>query len=386
MCVSPNSIKVVNKYTGLARIVGAKCGHCYECVRKRKLDWEMRLTIESSTFEHTFFGMLTYNDECYHPDVQHKEISYFIKRLRYNLNKYYPGAKLKYFLVSEYGELRDRLHYHVLYFVSKEFTDTFREFQELVGLSWVKKVPLDDHQIAFRKSVLKRYSKTHKDKTSSEYLDILRWSRRKYDDISIGFATAQMLRGGTAVGSIHYACKYIQKQYNKMYFSRCGFVAWRDYMVKKGYLEFNIKEGFSKSNLFIPNFPNNAYPTFPVRGFCYPVPSSWLRSTIGKNATSYYSQKLAERLSQQPKFIDENRLQSFWHREPERSAFVDDKRVKMYERFHQSYLERTQFYEVFSDVLDKWQISMIRKLMPSSQEGQNLICPSEIPLPLNLPS
>lgn len=168
------------------------CGHCYECIRKRKLDWEIRLTAESCASAHTFFGMLTYNDEFYHSDVNRDEIAYYIKRLRYNLDKFYPGATLKYFLVSELGELKDRLHYHVLYFVSSEFDDTHREFEELCKMSWVYKVPLSESDIAYRRHCFKSWIKRVKPKRDSQsYIDYRNWSRRRYDDQSMGLLLAR---------------------------------------------------------------------------------------------------------------------------------------------------------------------------------------------------
>ena len=378
MCVSPNSIRVYNKISGISTVVPVPCNHCYECVRKRKLDWELRLTVESSVSAHTFFGMLTYNDECYHDQPDVKEIQYYIKRLRYNLNKFYPGATLKYFLVSELGELKQRLHYHVIYMVSKEFDDTHREFEKLCELSWVKKVPLSDEQLVYRKNLWNSYSKTHKDKLSESYINMRRFCRKKYDDISIGFATCQMLKGGTAIGSIHYACKYIQKQYNRKFHSQIGYDAWRRYMVSTGQLVLD------PNNLRLFKAKFHEYPTFPVRGFRAPVPKRWLLNTGGKLYTPFLSQNLAKNLSSHEKIINEDKVSYHWHKEPERLAFLAQKD----EYTRQSRIELLNFRNMldsefpFEKIEKEWQTIMIPKRIRNCPVGVNSISPTETRLPL----
>lgn len=359
MCISPNVIKVSQARCNIP--VAVPCNHCYECVRKRKLDWEMRLTVESTAWPNKFFGMLTYNDECYHDDIRHEELSYFIKRLRYNLDKFYPGATLKYFLVSEYGKLKDRLHYHVLYFVSKEFDDTFREFEVLVQLSWVKKVPLTDEEIEFRKNL---YKKNRKRLSDDRRHDLLKWSRRKYDDVSCGFATAQALKHGSTVGSIHYACKYIQKQYNNMYYSRMGYRVWLRYMVESGQLVPNynrrpedVLDGFAYKYLY--QYKGSEYPTFPIRGARYPVPKQWCLNSFGKWYTQKLRKQLADKLFEENsvRSPDMNRLHYFWYKEPERAERLRLKDIDTSaSRLHESSC-RNDF--VMTDI--EWETSMTPK-------------------------
>lgn len=378
MCISSNSIRVYNKYTGLSSVVQVPCNHCYECVRKRKLDWELRLTVESSASAHTFFGMLTFNDECYTGTINVKHIQYYIKRLRYNLDKFYPGATLKYFLVSEFGELKDRLHYHVLYMVSKEFDDTHREFEALCQLSWVRKQPLSDEQLLYRKKLWSSYCKTHKDKTSDSYIEMRKFCRKKYDDISMGFATCQMLRGGTAVGSIHYACKYIQKQYNRKFHSQIGFNVWRKHMLDTGMLEIDS----DYQHIYKPNFID--YPTFPVRGFLAPVPKRWLLNTVGKYYTSFLSNKLSKQLSHQEKNINIQSVSAHWYREPERLSFLESKDSERYN----SRLEFLKFRKMldsefpFTKIENEWQTITTPKRTLNFPVARSTICPTEIPLPL----
>ena len=380
MCISPNSIKVPVSFKGFSahKIVSVPCGHCYECVRKRKLDWEIRLTAESSASAHTFFGMLTYNDEFYHSDVNRDEIAYYIKRLRYNLAKFYPGATLKYFLVSELGELKDRLHYHVLYFVSSEFDDTHREFEELCKMSWVYKVPLSKSDIAYRRHCFKSWVKLSKPKRDSQsYIDYRNWSRRRYDDQSMGFATCQMLRGGTAVGSIHYACKYIQKQYNKMFYSHLGYDAWIKHMIDSGKFEYNFDSCGSICKPIV-----NDYPTFPVRGKLYPVPKRWLVNSIGEYFTKYFSQKLALQFQDNEKFVSEDRIVRFWFDEPERLKNLELKESERIINRSSSnlWLRSMPPYYNFDD--EKWLMSTTQKRSSNCLVEADLTSLTEIPLPL----
>ena len=367
MCISPNSLKIPVSWKGFSasKVVSVPCGHCYECVRKRKLDWEIRLTVESSASAHTFFGMLTYSDEFYHSDVDRNEIAYYIKRLRYNLDKYYPGATLKYFLVSELGELKDRLHYHVLYFVSSEFTDTHREFEELCKLSWVKKVPLSQESIDYRKRCFKSWCKRFKPNNQiNDFLEYRKWSRRRFDDISIGFATCQMLRGGSAVGSIHYACKYIQKQYNRMFYSRLGYNAWIKHMIDEGKFEYNF-EGTTICKTHLLD-----YPTFPVRGKHYPVPKRWLINSIGGYMTKYFSCKLAQKYSTKDKEVDNTRLERFWFDEPERLALLKEKESLRIQSRVSAFEERLAFLSAIQTDIDEW--------LMSTTPRRSLNCPVDV--------
>lgn len=395
MCISPQSTRLSRYYSGVGgtKVISLPCGHCYECIRKRKLGWEMRLTVESSVSAHTFFGMLTYSDVFYHQDVRPKEISNYIKRLRYNLNRYYPGAKLKYFLVSEFGELKDRLHYHVLYFVSKEFDDTHREFEQLCLMSWTERVPLSDDEILYRKSLFSNYfdnlyrSQKLKNKKQffkymlddPEFRDYFNWSRQKYNEVSLGFATCQMLKGGTAVGSIHYAVKYIQKQYNRMFYSQMGYNAWREYAERINL----IQPAWTSQNggpLYLYNGVD--FPTFPVRGKRYPVPVRWMLSTCGKNVTSYFYQKLAKKLASNDKLVNMDKVNLHLHKEAER-----------YEKLEQTYRDKAferkllnDYRSSFDNNETEWQMSLTPKRLSQPQEGRDLTFPIETPLPLKWPS
>lgn len=70
----------------------------------------------------TYFVTLTYEDSHIPrtddgtPVVDVRDTQLFFKRLRKKMNVYYPGQKIRYFLVSEYGPETLRPHYHLILF------------------------------------------------------------------------------------------------------------------------------------------------------------------------------------------------------------------------------------------------------------------------------
>lgn len=230
MCVAPITIKQRGE------IVNVPCNRCYQCILKRKREWEIRITQESYVADLCFFSLISYNPEHLpDPDLPDKRaIQLLVKQLRTNLNRTWkvpelPGIPselqyseydtkvfrkdkskpitLKYFIVSEYGETRARLHYHAIFFlynVDKSSLDRF-----------------------FWKG----------------FLEVL-WNK--------GFCSAFYLDPQT----ISYCCKYIQKSYNMLMSSRLGKSAFLDY---------------SKGVLINPDQP----PFFQLKGRNFLPPRSW---------------------------------------------------------------------------------------------------------------
>lgn len=84
------------------------CGKCFECVKRRRNDWYIRALIESRYRRFTYFGLLTYAEVGM--SLHKRDIQLFLKRLR----SY--GYKFSYMIVGEYGEKKDRPHWHCLIF------------------------------------------------------------------------------------------------------------------------------------------------------------------------------------------------------------------------------------------------------------------------------
>lgn len=100
------------------------CGKCAECQRRNQSDWFVRCFyqwLDSSRGGEVYFYTLTYNEEhlpkfCGVPCFRKRDLQLFLKKLRKRLNAL--SIRLKYIITCEYGELRGRPHYHLLFFLS----------------------------------------------------------------------------------------------------------------------------------------------------------------------------------------------------------------------------------------------------------------------------
>ena len=216
MCVSPKTFKRED-----GQLLTVPCGHCYQCIRKRKLDWEIRITSEQSVSTCSFFSLISYNEENLpNPPVADKEsLQKLIRRLRRYLEyNYGKDVKLKYFIVSEYGEERNRLHYHAIFFIKGVYFDRF-QWKTLLETEWGK-----------------------------------------------GFCSAYML----APNWVHYCVKYMQKSYNMMLASRLGYDAYKQFAQSR----YPVSE-YNDDKMFIPLDDPDGFPKFYLKGRGYSLPRSW---------------------------------------------------------------------------------------------------------------
>lgn len=112
-CLTPFYIEVKDKKDRVVDLVLVPCGKCEDCLKKKQSDWISRLFVEAQMSLSSFFVTLTYDENNLpFPDgVNKKDVQLFFKAFR----KIAPG-KFKYFLVSEYGSVSSRPHYHFLLF------------------------------------------------------------------------------------------------------------------------------------------------------------------------------------------------------------------------------------------------------------------------------
>ena len=193
------------------------CGHCYQCVRRRKSDWLVRLKCALNWSDCAFFKLLTFDDDHYPDDIsreaQHREIKKFLDRLRVTLRrKFGCHIELKYFIASEMGELHDRLHYHCCFFV-KGFKFGWQEFNEICRRAWNKGIVGNAYPLT--------------------------------------------------VKNIRYCVKYIQKSYNY-----------------KWYSQFRVKDIAPEFFDTMSRFKKKGYRELPfivIGGAKLPFPSYWLR-------------------------------------------------------------------------------------------------------------
>lgn len=93
------------------------CGHCYECLSKKRCDWSIRLQQQLLSSTAAYHAVLTYSDDNLPRSksgiatVCKRDCQLFIKRLRHEFDN-----KITYFLAAEYGEYTQRPHYHVALF------------------------------------------------------------------------------------------------------------------------------------------------------------------------------------------------------------------------------------------------------------------------------
>ena len=114
-CISPVSIE----YPRLSKhFIAVPCGKCIACQQNRRAMWSFRLEQELKVAQSAHFLTLTYDDlhlprsDTGFPCVLTRDVQLFLKRLR----KLITPAKIRYFLVSEYGSETHRPHYHVIMF------------------------------------------------------------------------------------------------------------------------------------------------------------------------------------------------------------------------------------------------------------------------------
>lgn len=93
------------------------CGKCAVCLRRKGREWYVRLKAEYEWHDgNAYFVTLTYSDWCLPTTksgvqtVCKKDVQKFFKRLRRAIFPY----KIRYFLISEYGEDTQRPHYHMI--------------------------------------------------------------------------------------------------------------------------------------------------------------------------------------------------------------------------------------------------------------------------------
>lgn len=90
------------------------CGQCVGCRLERSRQWAVRCVHEASLHADNCFLTLTYNDASVprSGSLDYQEFQRFMKRLR----KHIQPRKVRFFMCGEYGDERDRPHYHACVF------------------------------------------------------------------------------------------------------------------------------------------------------------------------------------------------------------------------------------------------------------------------------
>jgi len=118
--------KTQNKTTGKYPVVfsGSKanmkmemtvpCGKCAGCHKQRTQSWGIRAMHEALLNDQNSFITLSYNDKHLPPagSLKPEDFTLFMKRLR----QHCEPKKIRYLMCGEYGEKKERPHYHLLLF------------------------------------------------------------------------------------------------------------------------------------------------------------------------------------------------------------------------------------------------------------------------------
>lgn len=109
------------------------CGKCPSCLANERTEWIFRLKQEYKASSFSLFVTLTYDDEHlpFGYNVNKRDVQLFLKRFRKQLGK----IKLRYYIVSEYGDHTFRPHYHGLFFFDSLFDDK-RKLYDIIIDSW----------------------------------------------------------------------------------------------------------------------------------------------------------------------------------------------------------------------------------------------------------
>lgn len=121
------------------------CGQCVPCRINRRRVWTHRIMLESLNHERNAFVTLTYEDENIPRtkdglgSLRSKDVQLWLKRIRKSIEP----AKVRFYVVGEYGDVTWRPHYHAALFgyPSCEFGVTRHQDQccpqcDLVRKSW----------------------------------------------------------------------------------------------------------------------------------------------------------------------------------------------------------------------------------------------------------
>lgn len=105
---------------------GVPCGKCPPCKKNRVGGWVFRLLQEERVSKSSHFITLTYDTQCIpitkkgYMTLLKKDLTLFFKQLRIlqERDTDTPGdhPKIKYYAAGEYGEIKERPHFHIILF------------------------------------------------------------------------------------------------------------------------------------------------------------------------------------------------------------------------------------------------------------------------------
>lgn len=157
MCLSPIIIKnkkfeSIKRTKDTKRFIAVPCGHCAECLNKRRNYWSYRLNKECENYPDYLLpfvsldyapDFLPWDIETDKPTLNKQHLQKFIKAIR-NDN---PDIKFKFYAVGEYGETFSRPHYHILFMGLPNYLD-FQKYWKLGRVDVGYAEPASIHYVA----------------------------------------------------------------------------------------------------------------------------------------------------------------------------------------------------------------------------------------------
>lgn len=86
------------------------CGSCVGCQISRAREWAIRCSLELQLHSVASFVTLTYSERHVPPTLSRSHLSHFVRYMRRKVGSF------RFFGCGEYGELRERPHYHAILF------------------------------------------------------------------------------------------------------------------------------------------------------------------------------------------------------------------------------------------------------------------------------
>lgn len=119
-CVAPISIK-----QKLGNYLTVPCGRCYGCLKRKRSEWLLRLESEHKDSTRSLFLTLTYQDQ-HLPFTDNGELCFNKEHLQNYFKRLRKKCSFRYYVVSEYGGMYGRPHYHALFF---NYTGTLQDIE-----------------------------------------------------------------------------------------------------------------------------------------------------------------------------------------------------------------------------------------------------------------
>lgn len=173
-------------------VVDWPCLKCLPCMINRQRLWALRLVLESTQHQYSYFITLTYNDAHLpkNGSVDPRTLCLFLKRLRQNL----APVRLRFFAVGEYGKRGMRPHYHAAVFCGADpyafrsaLERSWTEASEPIGFVHVGALT-NDSALYVAKYVCKGMTKKTDQRLAGKHPEFCRMSLRPH---GIGGSTVQ---------------------------------------------------------------------------------------------------------------------------------------------------------------------------------------------------